>query len=165
MAMAFLLLGLGFLLGILSLAIAEGLALLWAIRSLTRRSSASRATPPPPQLPVHPTPPRSVSRHGLNRQVRPGREGHPFIFSIGSVQFRSVNVKQSKQARTPQPSSACSFNSHQGLLYVFFYLAFYLHLEGLATHKLILVSILFHPSIVLLRHMLHMFTTCTLIIN
>jgi hypothetical protein len=45
MAMAFLLLGLGFLLGILSLAIAEGLALLWAIRSLTRRSSASRATP------------------------------------------------------------------------------------------------------------------------
>lgn len=119
--MAFLLLGLGFLLGILSLAIAEGLALLWAIRSLTRRSSASRATPPPPQLPVHPTPPRSVSRHGLNRQVRPGREGHPFIFSIGSVQFRSVNVKQSKQARTPQPSSACSFNSHQGLLYVFLF--------------------------------------------
>jgi hypothetical protein len=100
MAMAFLLLGLGFLLGILSLAIAEGLALLWAIRSLTRRSSASRATPPPPQLPVHPTPPRSVSRHGLNRQVRPGREGHPFIFSIGSVQFNQLMLsKASKRAR------------------------------------------------------------------
>ncbi|OEL23833.1 hypothetical protein BAE44_0015147 [Dichanthelium oligosanthes] len=41
---------LGFLLGLLSLAIAEGAALLWAIRSLTRRnpSSPGGTAPPPP---------------------------------------------------------------------------------------------------------------------
>jgi hypothetical protein len=150
MAMAFLLLGLGFLLGILSLAIAEALALLWAIRSLTRRS--------PPQLPVHPTPPRSVSRHGLNRQVRPGRQGHPFIFSIGSVQFNQLMLsKASKRARLSLLQLV-----HSILIKVcctFFYLAFSLHLEALATHKLILVSILFHPSIVLLRHVHDLYLT------
>nr|CAB3471541.1 unnamed protein product [Digitaria exilis] len=54
MAVAFLLLG--FLLGLLTLAIAEGAALLWAIRSLTRhRSSPSDSGAPP--LPVDPPPP------------------------------------------------------------------------------------------------------------
>ncbi|CAN6192342.1 unnamed protein product [Urochloa humidicola] len=52
MAVAFLLLG--FVLGLLSLAIAEGAALLWAISTLTTRrpSTSSRDTPTPPPLPL-----------------------------------------------------------------------------------------------------------------
>ncbi|CAN6181672.1 unnamed protein product [Urochloa humidicola] len=52
MAVAFLLLG--FVLGLLSLAIAEGAALLWAVRTLTTRrpSTSSRDTPTPPPPPL-----------------------------------------------------------------------------------------------------------------
>ena len=55
--MAVALLLLGFLLGVLSLAIAEGAALLWAIRRLTRRPSRDTAT-----IPVHPPPPPELKR-------------------------------------------------------------------------------------------------------
>ncbi|KAG2608732.1 hypothetical protein PVAP13_4NG344510 [Panicum virgatum] len=60
--MAVALLLLGFLLGVLSLAIAEGAALLWAIRNLTRRPSRpSRDTA---TIPVHPPPPE-LKRQGV----------------------------------------------------------------------------------------------------
>ncbi|KAG2614442.1 hypothetical protein PVAP13_4KG363901 [Panicum virgatum] len=58
--MAVALLLLGFLLGVLSLAIAEGAALLWAIRRLTRRPSRDTAT-----IPVHPPPPPELKRQGF----------------------------------------------------------------------------------------------------
>lgn len=75
MAVAFLLLS--FLLGLLSLAIAEGAALLWAIRSLTRhRSSPSESGAPP--LPVHP--PADLKR----RQV----SADSIRFNSNSIQFQ-----------------------------------------------------------------------------
>lgn len=98
MAVAFLMLGLGFLLGLLSLAIAEGLALLWAIRSLTRRPSPSASEATPPGLPVH-HPPRSVSvsRHSLNRQVTLGIHASHSYSSLLSIPIQSNPIQSVKQ--------------------------------------------------------------------
>lgn len=103
MAVAFLLLS--FLLGLLSLAIAEGAALLWAIRSLTRhRSSPSESGAPP--LPVHP--PADLKR----RQV----SADSIRFNSNSIQFNSISIRAtvlcfrvfcgcSSKTRCPKPAS------------------------------------------------------------
>jgi hypothetical protein len=109
MAVAVALLLVGFVVGVLSVAVAEAAAFLWAIRnfSTTRPSNSSNSrgtTPPPPPPPLG----------DLKRQV--ARNSIPFIHSFNTIRSKQFNYEMRMcgiqgflwildQEKTPSPTS------------------------------------------------------------
>jgi hypothetical protein len=109
MAVAVALLVVGFVVGVLSVAVAEAAAFLWAIRnfSTTRPSNSSNSrgtTPPPPPPPLG----------DLKRQV--ARNSIPFIHSFNTIRSKQFNYDMRMcgiqgflwildQEKTPSPTS------------------------------------------------------------